>query len=131
MLGDPLDLAAEEIAKTQVGTKPQKRAEQIEDQKLAQTHLENTGERHRYGVEAGEEFGEEKRPCALLLEKTFGPANTRIRLQRDAAKPLQHFNSLVAPQLIPDRVGRDGREHAEEESGDEVHAAHSREGSGR
>ncbi len=108
------DRVAKEVADRDGHADPQQRADEVEQHELPVAQAERAGERGRDRRESGHELREHHRRGAEALEDRFGLAHARIRRQRDAAQRPQHPRAETAAGEIPERVGDDRGERADQ-----------------
>src|SRR5216684_3482052 len=94
MLGDPINLAAENITEAEKRAGPEKRSQGIEKQETPATHVKDACKRSRNRAQARNEFCQQKRAGALLRKNAFGTADAGIFSKQGA-------RSLLLAKFIP------------------------------
>ena len=130
MLGDPVNLAAENKTEAEKRAAPEKRAQGVEEEETPGTHVEDACKGSGDGAQARKKFRQQERTSALLGKKALGAAHAGIRLERNLAEQLEDFNAFAAAQLIPDGIGRHRSEHYVEQGGEKIHPAGASESAG-
>jgi hypothetical protein len=86
-------------------------------------HPEDAGKRRSHGAQPWKKFGEEQRAGSLPGENSLGTPNAGIRLERNFAEQLKDPDALLPPELIPDGVRADSRDHAKKQGGKKIQPA--------
>ena len=84
-------------------------------QKPAEGRARTARHRRRHGIQAGNEFRHQQRAHAVLFKRGFRPADTGVRLERDAAEEFQNPRAPPPAELEPDVVGNQAGRHAAEQ----------------
>src|SRR6516225_9540191 len=122
VLGDDLDLFAEDVSRSENAQAPEHGPESVEEQELAGPHVKDSGQRRSDGAESRDEFGNQQGTRALFGEDAFGTAHAGVGLQGNLAEKLQDAYAFDLPQRIPQGVGGQRGQSNQSQAGPEAEA---------
>ena len=93
-----LQRVAEEESDSEVSARIEHRADRVEADKLAESHIHTAGQRRRHGVNSRHELGEHQQRAPALVEGVGRPQDAGFRIERQPAQNRQQPPAGVPAQ---------------------------------